>query len=66
MCLWGALQGPRAHPSPAHLLQVCKGDRVTGEHLVRLVSQRRQQRELLPVRQVVAEHGQACAVRGEQ
>lgn len=66
MCLWGALQGPRAHPSLAHLLQVCKGDRVAGEHLVRLVSQRRQQRELLPVRQVVAEHGQACAVRGEQ
>lgn len=66
MCLWGTSQGFRAHPSPAHLLQVCEGDRVTGKHLVRLVGQRWQQRELLPVRQVVAEHGQACAVRGEQ
>lgn len=63
MCLWAASQGLRAQPSPAHLLQVCEGDGVAGEHLVRLVRQGRQQGELLPVRQVAAEHGQACATR---
>lgn len=66
LCLWAAPQGLRAQPSPAHLLQVCEGDGVAGEHLVRLVRQGRQQGELLPVRQVAAEHGQACAARGEQ
>lgn len=54
-----------ASPRPPHLLQVCKGDGVAGEHLVGLVGQRGQQRELLPVRQVVAQHGQARAAGGE-
>lgn len=60
---WGTL----TWEEQAHLLQVGVGDGFAGQHLVWLAGERRQRRQLLPMGQAAAQHGQPGADRsGEQ
>lgn len=47
---------------PGDLLQVGEGDGLAGQHLVGLAGEGRQRRQLLPMGQAAAQHGQAGAV----